>query len=124
MKLAYVDTSCLVAIAFAEDGHEALATELVGFDRLFAANLAEAELRSAFERERVEVPEGLLSVLTWVFPNRALTDEYREVLEHGYLRGADLFHLGCALYLRAELEDLAFVSVDHRQRQVARSLGM
>ena len=89
-----------------------------------AGSHTEAELRSAFERERVEAPEELLSALTWVFPNRALTDEYREVLEYGYLRGADLFHLGCALYLRAELEDLAFVSVDHRQRQVPRSLGM
>ncbi len=124
MKLAYVDTSCLVAIAFAEEGHEALADELQGFDRLFSSNLAEAELRSACRRERVERPEGLLSTLTWVFPSRPLTDEYLEILSRGYVRGADLFHLGCALFLRRELENLAFVSVDQPQLEVARSLGM
>jgi len=124
LKLAYVDTSCLVVIAFAEQDHEALTGELMDFDRLFSSNLAEAELRSAFRRERVEEPEGLLSALTWVFPNRPLTDEYREILSRGYIRGADLFHLGCALFLRRELENLAFVSVDQPQLAIARSLGM
>ncbi|MFQ5527068.1 MAG: PIN domain-containing protein [Thermoanaerobaculia bacterium] len=124
MKLAYVDTSCLVAIAFAEQGHEALANELLDFDRLFASNLAEAELLSAFARENADGPAGLLSALTWVFPNRPLTQEYREVLAGGYVRGADLFHLACGLFLRRELGDLLFLSVDHRQLAVARSLGM
>lgn len=124
MKLAYVDTSCLVAIAFAEPGHRKLARELLGFDRLFASNLAEAELRSVFRREQVEAPESLLAALTWVFPHRALTAEYRRLLEHGTVRGADLFHLGCALYLRSELENLVFRSQDRRQLEVARALGM
>ena len=124
MKLAYVDTSCLVAIAFGERGHEALAAELLSFDRLFASNLAEAELRSAFAREGVDGPASFLSALTWVFPNRPLTEEYAEVLSRGYARGADLFHLACGLFLRRELDELLFLSVDQRQMDVARALGM
>lgn len=124
MKLAYVDTSCLVAIAFGEPGHEALAEELQSYDRLFASNLAEAELRSAFAREGVDEPAALLSALTWVFPSRALTEEYEQVLAQGYARGADLFHLACGLFLRRELGELLFLSVDQRQMALARSLGL
>lgn len=124
MKLGYVDTSCLVAIAFAERGHEALARELLSFDRLFASNLAEAELCAAFAREGVEGAAGFLSALTWVFPNRPLPEEYAQVLSRGYVRGADLFHLACALFVRRELGDLLFLSVDQRQTDVARSLGL
>ena len=34
MKVAYVDTSCLVAIAFGERGTAALARRLAGFDEV------------------------------------------------------------------------------------------
>ena len=51
MRLAYVDTSCLVAIAFAEAGATKVAGRLERMDRLFASNLLEAELRSALARE-------------------------------------------------------------------------
>lgn len=124
MKLAYVDTSCLVAIAFAKPRHESLVRELGGFDRLFASNLVEAELRSAFVREEAEGPESFLAALTWVFPSRPLSVEYEEILGLGYVRGADLFHLACALFLRRELGDLRFLSVDERQVEAARGLGM
>ena len=39
MKAAYVDTSCLVAIAFGEKGAASLGRRLEGFDELFSSNL-------------------------------------------------------------------------------------
>ena len=55
--VAYVDTSCLVAIAFGERGATALERRLRAFDVLIASNLLEAELRAAFIRERVRVDD-------------------------------------------------------------------
>ena len=61
--VAYVDTSCLVAIAFGEAGSRKLATRLRSFDRLMSSNVLEAELRSALAREEVEAEcEPLLEV--------------------------------------------------------------
>ena len=48
--VAYVDTSCVVAIAFAERGAASLARRLRNFDEIVASDLLEAELRSAFVR--------------------------------------------------------------------------
>jgi hypothetical protein len=48
----------------------------------------------------------------------------REILRHGRLRGADLWHLACALYLADGRPDgLAFLSRDGPQRSLARGLG-
>ena len=41
----------------------------------------------------------------------------------GYLKGADLRHVANALYARRGLGDLAFITLDVRQRTVARTLG-
>ena len=130
MRLAYVDTSALVAIVFAEPGHEVVARELESYDRLFSTNLLEAELRSALAREAsADDPAPLLSSFTWIFPDRRLTVEFEETLQHGTLRGADLWHLACALYLRnalggSALDDLTFSTLDARQKEVAEALGM
>ena len=123
MKVAYVDTSCLVAIAFGERGARALARRLEGFDELISSNLLEAELRAAFSREGVEQDEALLTWITWVLPNRPLSPEIETVLSAGYLRGADTWHLASALYLAADPEEIAFVTLDERQREVAGELG-
>jgi predicted nucleic acid-binding protein len=124
LKLAYVDSSCWVAIALAEPAGEPVVTRLKSFDRLFASNLLEAELRSALFREQVEdSAEKLLSWLSWIHPDRPLTPELDKVLAKGYVRGADLWHLACALYLRAQVGDLGFLSLDTRQAEVAGQLG-
>ena len=124
MKLAYVDTSCLVAIAFAEAGAAKLASRLGRMDRLFASNLLEAELRSALAREGLSTdPAGLLSGITWVHPNRPLSGEFERVMVEGHVRGADLWHLACALFLAPEAKDLAFLTLDRRQEEIARKLG-
>lgn len=124
MTFAYVDSSCLVALAFDEPGARKLGARLRRFDRLFSSNLLEAELRSALVREGVESHiEDLLSWLTWVYPNRPLTPEYARITAAGYLRGADLWHLANALFLAPDPTDLSFLTLDGRQGEVARRLG-
>jgi predicted nucleic acid-binding protein len=124
LKLAYVDTSCLVAIAFDEPGGRRLARALGRYDRLFASNLLEAEFRSALLREKVEDRvDAILSPLTWVYPNRPLTHELKRISMAGYLKGADMWHLAHALFLAPEGKGLDFLSLDHRQLEVSAMLG-
>ena len=123
MRVAYVDTSCLVAIAFGERGSTALARRLAGFDELVSANLLEAELRAAFAREAVEPDIALLNTVSWIIPDRPLHPEIEQVLQAGYLRGADCWHVATALYLAGEPAAISFLTLDERQRDVARDLG-
>ena len=53
---------------------------------------------------------------------RALPPAFREQRE-GYVRGADLWHLACALYVAASPGELTFLTLDERQRTVAKALG-
>lgn len=124
MRQAYVDTSWLVAIAFAEKGSEQ-ATRLLRSDlRVVASNLLEAELRSAFLRENVEDdPGSILEGIGWILPDRSLAPELGRVFESGLLKGADAWHLACALYLDPDASTLAFLTRDTAQRRVARALG-
>jgi len=124
MSVAYVDTSCLVAIAFDESGASRTATRLRSFDRLFSSNLLEAELRAALKRESVEGhPSHLLSWLTWIHPNRSLTAEFDRIMRLGYLEGADLWHVANALFVDPDARGLTFLTLDKRQRDVAARLG-
>jgi hypothetical protein len=96
---------------------------LARFDRLLSSNLLEAELRSALAREGVSDDGArLLSGLTWVYPNRPLTREFDRVIATGYLKGADLWHLACALFLAPDGKDLTFATLDRRQEEVAARL--
>lgn len=122
MSSAYVDTSVIVTIAFGEPGAEALGQRLGGFDRLYASNLLEAELLAVCRRKRRAVPEHLVSRFHWVFPNRRLTAELRTVLGAGYVRGADLWHLACAVYVAPSPTELSFLTRDQRQADVAATL--
>jgi len=124
MTFAYVDSSCLVAIAFDEPGARKLAGRLRRFDRLFTSNLLEAELRSALLREKVEGEgEELLSWMTWVYPNRPLTPEFARIVAAGYLKGADLWHLASALFLAPDPKELTFLTLDARQGEIAGRIG-
>jgi len=123
VNAAYVDTSCLVAVAFGEKGSGTLARRLEGYDRLFSSNLLEAELRAVFAREEIPLDPDLLSWVNWVLPDRPLGAELESALSAGYVRGADLWHLGCALYLTERPGDLSFLTLDPRQAAVAAKLG-
>ncbi len=124
MRIAYVDTSCLVAIAFGEPGSRRLAARLKRFGRLFSSNLLEAELRSALIREKVESRgKALLSGISWILPSRPLTPEFDRLAVAGYVKGADMWHLANALFLAPDGKDLAFLTLDMRQEEVAATLG-
>lgn len=123
MKVAYVDTSCLVAIAFGEKGATALGCRLEGFDELLSSNLLEAELWASFIRENVEPDASYLDAIGWILPNRPLSQEMSVVLAAGYLSGADLWHLACALYVVDRPQDMSFVTLDSGQWAVAEALG-
>jgi uncharacterized protein with PIN domain len=123
LNRAFVDTSALVAIAFGEAGAAATARRLSSFDVVHASDLLEAELRSAFSRERVEMDRTLIDQLHLVLPRRTLSDEVARVLSAGYLRGGDCWHLATALYLAPSPHELTFVTLDERQRAVAATLG-
>ena len=126
MKTAYVDTSCIAALALDEPGATSLHRRLAKFEVLAASNLLEAELRATLHRERVDDIGGAKSVfatITWVTPDRPLSAEIATVLAAGYLRGADCWHLATALYFSPDAADISFVTLDERQREVAKALG-
>ena len=123
MSVAYVDTSALVAIVLGEHDGPPMARRLKGFSRLLASNLLEAELRATCARERATFSEELFADFSWVFPDRSLGPELAAVLTAGYLRGADLWHVACALYVTRTPGDICFVTLNERQRSVAATLG-
>lgn len=109
---------------FGERGARAVRTRLESCERLYSANLLEAELRAALRRERAAWNPELVAALGWVLPARRLTEEIDRVLAAGYLRGADLWHVACALHLRDALGELEFVTLDVGQREVAEAVGL
>lgn len=125
MKIAYVDSSCFVSVAAGQPGYREVLSQLARFDRLVSSNLLEAELRAALAREGGGGPiKNFISWMDWVFPSRRLTPEINEILEIGSVRGADLWHLACALFLKPRLSgSLSFLTLDGRQGSIARSLG-
>lgn len=123
MRAAYVDSSCLVAIAFDEPEAREAAQALAGAGVLLASHLLEAELKAALAREGAGPADDLLARLSWVLPDRPLSPEMDRALGAGYLRGADLWHVASALYLAEEPEELPFLTLDGRQAVVAGALG-
>lgn len=123
MSLGYVDTSSLLAVAFSEPRWDDEAARLGRYDRLVSSNLLEAEFRAALAREQVD-DDRLLGLLTWIHPDRSLEPELRQVLGQGYVRGADLWHLACALYLQRSAGPVAFLTADRRQGELAAVLDL
>lgn len=61
--------------------------------------------------------------MTWILPDRSLQPEIEQTIAAGYLRGADLWHVACALFLVNDPREIAFLTRDERQRSVAKALG-
>ena len=93
------------------------------FDRLVSSNLLEAEVRAALARERVAARSNMFAGVDWILPDRPLTPEIARVLAAGALRGADLWHVACALYLDPAGSELAFLTLDAKQQRVAAAIG-
>lgn len=124
MRLAYVDTSCVVAAAFAEPSARTVREAVSAYDELVSSNLLEAELRSSAARESVTLEEAWLEPFSWVLPLRPLSGELSRALAGGYLRGADLWHVACALYVAGDVAALDFLTLDARQREIAAAAGL
>jgi uncharacterized protein with PIN domain len=120
---AYVDTSCLIAIAFEEKDAASLARRIASFDTLVSSNLLEAEFFAASARNAREPDPTNLARIRWIYPDRSLRPEITRVLAKGYVRGADCWHLATALYIVEEPSSIAFLTLDNRQQTVARALG-
>jgi hypothetical protein len=58
-----------------------------------------------------------------VLPGRPLGPEFDRIAAFGRLRGADLWHIACALHLDSTAQELAFVTLDGPQRKVAAAAG-
>ena len=123
MPIAYIDSSSVVAMVFGEPGARKVTSAIRAYTRLVSSNLLEAEVRSALQRERTASVPGVFGGIHWVHPNRALTLEFERVVAHGTLRGADLWHVACALFLDPTATELAFITLDVPQRRVAAALG-
>lgn len=126
MTTAYVDSSVLLAIAFAETGTTLLRRMLGRHDHLVSSDLIVAECLSAGDREKIARSTMLeaLHPIGRILPSRSLAPEMAEALDEGYLRGADLWHIACALFIAGEdRAELPFLSRDASQRRVARRLG-
>lgn len=117
-----MDTSFVLAEAFGERAGRPK-HRLEDFDAVFASKFLEAEYRSAFRREELEPLIELLAPITWMDVGRSLGLELERVLDAGYVRGADCWHLATALSLAPAPEELAFLTFDVRQRAVAKRLG-
>ena len=125
MTVAYVDTSVIVAVLLGQPGGRQMTQKLRRLEAVFSANLLEAELRSVLAREKIDasLAAPALRAISWVFPRRPLTPEIMATLSAGYCRGADLWHLACALYVAQTPEQVAFLSLDKGQKQIATRLG-
>ena len=124
MRAAYLDTSLLVAIAFGEPGADRLQSKMNAIDVLYSSTLLEAEFLSVVEREGVRSQAGThLHPIRWIHPDRTLTGEINRILDHGFLRGADLHHLASALFLFPKPSEAFFLTLDEKQDAAAIELG-
>ena len=123
MSVAYVDSSAMVAVRFGEPGAAALARRLDSFVHLISANLLDAEFRAAQAREGEPFDGTLVEGFGWILPDRPLGPELERVIDVGYLKGADLWHVAVALSVVEDPDEITFVTLDERQREVAAKLG-
>lgn len=122
MSVAYVDSSVLVGLAFGEPSAVREARRFARFRHVVTGSLTQAEVAGALRRESATLDHDPLAGVVLVAVPASLGAEVKEVLESGYVRGADCWHLAAALYIAAS-RDLTFITVDKVQRALAADLG-
>ena len=120
---AYVDTSAILALEFGEPGALRARESIDRASKLISSNLMEAEVWAVMHRQGMQLDPKIISDVDWITPNRPLTDEFELVLSAGYLRGADLWHVAVALFASPDPSQISFITLDTRQREVARKIG-
>ena len=123
MSYAYVDTSILLSLAFDETTAHKTQQRLNAFDAVYASRFLEAEYLSAFKRESKAPVRRLLDPIQWVDATAPMRLEFSRVLDAGYVRGADCWHLATALHAASDPAGWTFLTHDMRQRDVAKTLG-
>ena len=121
---AYVDGSAVLAVILEEPAGPETARRLAGFTTLYSADLLIAEIQAAYARERREFNVDWLPEILPIFPTRSLYEEIAAALQIRYLRSGDLLHIATALYAVNDYGiDMAFITLDNAQREVAAGLG-
>ena len=122
--IAYVDGSALLSIIFEENAGAATSRRLAQFTSLISSILLEVEVRAAMFRAGQDYDPRWLSDIRWMYPTRPLGPEIAAALQVRYLRSGDLLHIATALYaVRTYGIELAFVTLDNDQQEVAAGLG-
>lgn len=124
MKIGYIDTSVLVAMAFDDAGGSFIGRFVKTFDRLYSSHLLEAEFFSAASKEnRLKDARAFIKPIRFIYPDTNLTRYHEQVLKAGNIDGSALHHLSCALYLFLRPEDAFFLSLHAPQSNLAARLG-
>lgn len=126
MNVIYLDTSVLVALFFNDSEQNSRFSKLLKeADEVVSSVLIEAEFMSVLHREKANLDEGLrfLRQISLVVPDRSLSKELEIVFSKAYVRGADAFHIACALYLDPTALELKFLTADKQQESAARAIG-
>ena len=120
---AYIDTSAILAIEFGEADAPYAKERIDHASTLIASNLMEAEVRSAMRRLGTGLDPKLISTWTGSIQIDHSRPEFDVILRAGYLRGADLWHVAVALFASPDPSQISFITLDMRQRNVARDIG-
>jgi predicted nucleic acid-binding protein len=125
MDAIYVDSSVVVAFLLGDSGSSTFKRVRAKAVPLLSSSFLQAEVYGALARERLEptLADAALSILAWVLPDRPLANELRRTLAAGPLRGADAWHVACALRVSPDPRQLGFATLDRPQRTVATALG-
>ena len=125
MIAVYVDTSVIVGLLFKQGSFKKQKAVLDSAHEVLSANLLESELLAVCKRENISFDRSdpYLDRISLILPERSLRPEYTKTLSSGYCRGADLYHLACALYLDPGAKELIFLTADEKQRVLAKELG-
>lgn len=124
MKIGYIDTSVLVAMAFDDAGGAFIGRSVKTFDRLYSSTLLEAEFFSATNQEnKLKDATRFIKPVRFCYPDTNLTQQLKQVLSHGQCDGSAAHHLACALYLFPNAKDVFFLSLHPNQSAVAAKLG-
>ena len=125
MNVIYCDSSAIVCLLLKEGTHTTYRQHLKKADEIISSNLIEAEILAVAAREKIDLSQAALFIepITMITPDRSLALEYQQIFKIDYCRGADAYHLACALYLDPRGKDLLFLTADQRQKKIANKLG-
>lgn len=126
MKRLYVDSSVAVCLLLSEPDATLYHRITAQSGELMSSSLLEAEVLAAATREKVpdDVAEKVLQPISIIVPKRSLKNECQIILEKGYCRGGDLFHLATLLYVDPTLMEIEILTADQQQKEVARKVGI